>query len=141
MSFNFKKLKVIFIIGFCFTIILFKQYMLIPDPCKSSCKRINSEIDLINCLDACSANYLDLIPNKGISFQKLLFTLSITLILTFILIRFINNMIIHEDNKFFQKIQYLYSYFPNKSIFETLMSKYFFNANDKDYIKLSDHDE
>ena len=134
-------LKKIGILSFFIIIIGYKQYMKIPNPCQKSCKIIKNEYDLINCLDACSENYEDLIPVKGISFQRFFLYLTILLVSILLFIQFINYIFINDDKRLIEKINYLYSYVSNKTVLEKLIPKDSFNSNEKDYIKLNDHEE
>ena len=141
MPINIKTLKIIVILSFCFILIGYKQYMKLPNHCQKSCNKIKNEIDLINCLDACSGNSDDFIPVKGISFQKFFLLFSIILLSILLFISFINFMFINNDNRFISKINSLYSKFSKKTVFEKLIPKEIFNSNEKGYIRLNDHDE
>lgn len=138
---SIQKLKTIGILSFIFILIGYKQYMKIPNHCQNSCEIIQNENDLINCIDACSENYKDFIPVKGISFQNFFLLLSIILASLVLFTKFINSSFINDDRRFIEIINDLYSYVSNKGIFEKLIPKDSFNSNEKDYIKLSDHDE
>ena len=52
-------------------------------------KRINSELDVIKCLDACSINAEDY--REPVSYTKILLYFSIVVVFWIILLRFINN--------------------------------------------------
>ena len=78
------------LILFGLLIITFKYYLTRGDFCKESCTNINSELDIIKCLDACSINAEDY--REPISNTKIIIYASIIIIFWIFLIRFINNM-------------------------------------------------
>ena len=77
-------------------ILIFKYYLIRVDPCSDSCSNINSEIDLIKCLDACSINAEDY--REPISNTKIMLYSMIVILFFFFLYNFINNDDIGNNN-------------------------------------------
>ena len=77
--------------------------------CNQSCKKINTELDLINCLDNCAANADNKIPIYKI------FTLGMVVILGFILAtRYIDLIYLKKDKYYLKKIDDICSFFSDK---------------------------
>ena len=96
----------LFLILFGLLIIIFKYYLIRSDLCHETCSNINSELDIIKCLDSCSINSEDY--REPISYFKILLYSSIVLIFFTFIYRFIkknnggnNNIII----QLFQRIK------------------------------------
>ena len=87
-KFTLKNITLLMIFGVL--IIGFKYYITKGDFCKDSCTNINSELDIIKCLDACSINAEDY--REPISNTKIIIYASIIIIFWIFLIRFIINM-------------------------------------------------
>ena len=87
-KFTLKNITLLMIFGVL--IIGFKYYITKGDFCKESCTNINSELDIIKCLDACSINAEDY--REPISNTKIIIYVSIIIIFWIFLIRFIINM-------------------------------------------------
>ena len=87
-KFTLKNITLLMIFGVL--IIGFKYYITKGDFCKDSCTNINSELDIIKCLDACSINAEDY--REPISNTKIIIYVSILIIFFAFLIRFINNI-------------------------------------------------
>ena len=87
-KFTLKNITLLMIFGVL--IIGFKYYITKGDFCKESCTNINSELDIIKCLDACSINAEDY--REPISNTKIIIYVSILIIFFVFLIRFIINI-------------------------------------------------
>ena len=87
-KFTLKNITLLMIFGVL--IIGFKYYITKGDFCKDSCTNINSELDIIKCLDACSINAEDY--REPISNTKIIIYVSILVIFFVFLIRFIINI-------------------------------------------------
>ena len=87
-KFTLKNITLLMIFGVL--IIGFKYYITKGVFCKESCTNINSELDIIKCLDACSINAEDY--REPISNTKIIIYVSILIIFFVFLIRFINNI-------------------------------------------------
>ena len=87
-KFTLKNITLLMIFGVL--IIGFKYYITKGDFCKDSCTNINSELDIIKCLDACSINAEDY--REPISNTKIIIYVSILIIFFVFLIRFIINI-------------------------------------------------
>ena len=87
---------ILYMILFGLLIIIFKYYLIRVDPCRDSCSNINSEIDLIKCLDACSINAEDY--REPISNTKIMLYSMIVILFFFFLYNFINNDDIGNNN-------------------------------------------
>ena len=64
MSNYYKYIKPFIIVGLIFAVFGFRFYWSLGKlkNCNQSCKKINTELDLINCLDNCAANADNKIP-------------------------------------------------------------------------------
>ena len=111
-----KNILLLFLFGLL--IILFKYYLTRGDFCKDSCTNINSELDIIKCLDACSINAEDY--REPISYTKIIIYASIIIIFWFFLIRFIINInrgnidLNNLANRFIQWLKKLKNKLTNK---------------------------
>ena len=76
-------------------ILLFKFYKTKGNFCHDSCSSINSELDIIRCLDACAINGEDF--REPITPQKILSIFLIVVLLSFLLYLFINNFILRRN--------------------------------------------
>ena len=105
-------------------IILFKFYFIRGgNLCHETCSYINSELDVIRCLDACAINADDY--REPITFTKIISIIIIIVILSFILYQFINNFIIRGNGnniilEFIKKIKNLRNRLLNKYRYEKL---------------------
>ena len=99
--------NIFFLTLFGLLIVTFKYYFTKGNLCHETCSNINSELDVINCLDACAINGEDF--REPLSFNKIFMTIIILIVLSFLLHQFINNFIIRENgrNKILQLIQAL----------------------------------
>ena len=99
--------NIFFLTLFGLLIVIFKYYFTKGNICHETCSNINSELDVINCLDACAINGEDF--REPLSFNKIFMTIIILIVLSFLLHQFINNFIIRENgrNKILQLIQAL----------------------------------
>ena len=89
---NKKKLtfkNILFLIMLGLLIIIFKYFLIRGNICRDTCANINSELDVIKCLDACSINAEDYI--EPISRIKIVIYSSIVLLFFLFLYRYINN--------------------------------------------------
>ena len=87
------------LILFGLLIITFKYYLTRGDFCKESCTNINSELDIIKCLDACSINAEDY--REPVSNIKIVLYSSILVIFFIFLFRCINNCARRNTNNTF----------------------------------------
>ena len=78
-------------------ILIFKFYFIKGDFCHDTCSNINSELDIIRCLDACAINGEDF--REPISFKKIIIYTLIILTLSFFIYQFLNNFIIKREGK------------------------------------------
>ena len=112
----------IFFLGlFGLAILLFKYYFTRPDLCHASCSSINSELDVIRCLDACAVNSEDF--REPLSFKKIILFIIIIAVLACLLHQFINHFIIRRDGnnkilKLIQRIKELKDRLFNKKNYE-----------------------
>ena len=90
-KFTLKNITLLMIFGVL--IIGFKYYITKGDFCKESCTNINSELDIIKCLDACSINAEDY--REPISNTKIIIYVSILIIFFVFLIRFIISLFLY----------------------------------------------
>ena len=102
---------------FGISIILFKIYTTKGNLCHDTCSNINSELDVIRCLDACAVNGEDF--REPLTFKKILSCIIIVVLLSFILYQFINNFIIRRNGsskiiEFIEKIKQLLKEFKDK---------------------------
>ena len=101
MSNYYKYIKPFIIVGLIFAVFGFRFYWSLGKlkNCNQSCKKINTELDLINCLDNCAANADNKIPIYKI------FTLGMVVILGFILAtRYIDLIYLKKDKYYLKKI-------------------------------------
>ena len=84
---TFKNIIFLSIIGLL--ILYFKYFNIRGNLCHDTCSYINSELDVIKCLDACSINAEDY--REPVSYTKILLYFSIVVVFWIILLRFINN--------------------------------------------------
>ena len=122
---------------FGLSIIIFKIYFTKKDLCHESCSSINSELDVIRCLDACAVNAEDF--REPITFRKIISYIIVIVLLSFILNLFINNFIIRNDrnNKFQQLIERIRNFF--KEIKDRILKRE--KYNNFGYKKLDDEDK
>ena len=102
--------NIFFLCLFGLLIVLFKYYFTRGDFCHQSCININSELDVIRCLDACAINGEDF--REPITFNKIFSMIVILILLSSLLYLFINYFIIRRNgrnvrDKIIQFIQYL----------------------------------
>ena len=125
MSNYYKYIKPFIIVGLIFAVFGFRFYWSLGklNNCNQSCKKINPELDLINCLDNCAANADNKIPIYKI------FTLGMVVILGFILAtRYIDLIYLKKDKYYLKKIDDICSFFSDKKKID--------NEYDLDYVKL-----
>ena len=122
---NYQKyIKPFIIVGLIFAVFGFRFYWSLGklNNCNQSCKKINTELDLINCLDNCAANADNKIPIYKI------FTLGMVVILGFILAtRYIDLIYLKKDKYYLKKIDDICSFFSDKKKID--------NEYDLDYVK------
>ena len=124
MSNYYKYIKPFIIVGLIFAVFGFRFYWSLGklNNCNQSCKKINTELDLINCLDNCAANADNKIPIYKI------FTLGMVVILGFILAtRYIDLIYLKKDKYYLKKIDDICSFFSDKKKID--------NEYDLDYVK------
>ena len=102
--------NIFFLCFFGLLIVIFKYYFTRGDFCHQSCININSELDIIRCLDACAINGEDF--REPITFNKIFSMIVILILLSSLLYLFINYFIIRRNgrnvrDKIIQFIQYL----------------------------------
>ena len=90
---SFKNLLVLFILGAI--IISIKIYFMKEDRCHNICTNINSELDVIRCLDACALNGNDFI--EPITYKKIITIFLLVIVLSYLLYKFIIHFIIKKD--------------------------------------------
>ena len=102
--------NIFFLCLFGLLIVIFKYYFTRGDFCHQTCININSELDIIRCLDACAINGEDF--REPITFNKIFSMIVILILLSSLLYLFINYFIIRRNgrnvrDKIIQFIQYL----------------------------------
>ena len=122
---------------FGLSIIIFKVYFTKKDLCHESCANINSELDVIRCLDACAVNAEDF--REPITFTKIISYIIIIVLLSFILHLFINNFIVRNDgnSKIHQLIEKIRNFL--KEIKNRILKRE--KYNNFGYKKLDDEDK
>ena len=91
--------NILFLILLGLLIILFKFFLTRPNFCADTCSSINSELDVIKCLDACSINAEDY--RDPVSNIKIIIYSSIVIIFFVILFRYIINSERRNTNNIF----------------------------------------
>ena len=91
--------NILFLISLGLIIILFKYFLTRGNFCHDSCQNINSELDLIKCLDACSINAEDY--REPVSNIKIVLYSSILVIFFIFLFRCIINCARRNTNNTF----------------------------------------
>ena len=91
--------NILFLLSLGLLIILFKYFLTRGNFCHDSCQNINSELDLIKCLDACSINAEDY--REPVSNIKIVLYSSILVIFFIFLFRCINNSARRNTNNTF----------------------------------------
>ena len=91
--------NILFLISLGLIIILFKYFLTRGNFCHDTCQNINSELDLIKCLDACSINAEDY--REPVSNIKIVLYSSILVIFFIFLFRCINNCARRNTNNTF----------------------------------------
>ena len=104
--------NILLLASFGIIIIVFKYYLIRGDFCQETCANINSEIDIIKCLDACSINREDY--REPVSNFKIILYSSIVIIFWILLIRFINNYERGNNNHIIIKFMELMKKFKDK---------------------------
>ena len=98
--------NILFLISLGLIIILFKYFLTRGNFCHDSCQNINSELDLIKCLDACSINAEDY--REPVSNIKIVLYSSILVIFFIFLFRFINKSARrYTNNTFLRFLQWI----------------------------------
>ena len=95
--------NILFLLLIGLLIILFKFFLIRPNFCADNCSNINSELDVIKCLDACSINAEDY--REPVSFIKIIIYSLIVIIFFAIIWNYINNNERRNINNIF--IQFL----------------------------------
>ena len=113
--------NILFLSFFGLIIILLKYYYTRGNLCHDTCSSINSELDVIRCLDACAVNGEDF--REPLSFKKIISFIIIIILLSFLIYQFINNFIIRRDRsnkilQFIQRIKELKDRLINKNKYE-----------------------
>ena len=91
--------NILFLIMLGLLIISFKYFLTRGNFCRDTCSNINSELDIIKCLDACSINAEDYM--EPVSGTKLIIYSFIVIIFFVFLYRFINNNDRENSNNIF----------------------------------------
>ena len=91
--------NILFLISLGLLIILFKYFLTRGNFCHDTCQNINSELDVIKCLDACSINAEDY--REPVSNIKIVLYSSILVIFFIFLFRCINNCARRNTNNTF----------------------------------------
>ena len=120
--------NIFFLTLFGLLIVTFKYYFTKGNLCHDTCSNINSELDVIKCLDACAINGEDF--REPLSFNKILMIIIILIVLSFLLHQFINNFIIRDNGRnkilqFIQTLKNLKDKLLNKDKYEKLGYKKF----------------
>ena len=120
--------NIFFLTLFGLLIVIFKYYFTKGNLCHETCSNINSELDVIKCLDVCAINGEDF--REPLSFNKIFLFIIILIVLSVLLHQFINNFIIRNNgrNKILQLIQALKNLknkLLNKNKYENLGYKKF----------------
>ena len=84
---NFK--HILFLTSLGLLIVMLKYFLIRGNTCHDTCQNINSELDVIKCLDACSINAEDY--REPISYIKIVLYSSVIIIFFLFLFRYINN--------------------------------------------------
>jgi hypothetical protein len=80
--------NIVFLSIFGLLIIVLKYYFTRSDACRDNCININSELDVIRCLDACAINSEEFL--EPVSYTKIILYSFIFIIFVIVLLRFIN---------------------------------------------------
>ena len=91
--------NILFLIMLGLLIISFKYFLTRGNFCHDTCSNINSELDIIKCLDACSINAEDYM--EPVSGTKLIIYSFIVILFFAFLYRFINNNDRENSNNIF----------------------------------------
>ena len=95
--------KILFISLLGMSLIWLKFYLTKSDFCHDSCVSINSELDVMKCLDACAVNGNDF--KTPITFKKIFGYLILVVTLTLVLIKILDTIFINKNgNKYSKKI-------------------------------------
>ena len=94
---NFK--HILFLTSLGLLIVMLKYFLIRGNTCHDTCQNINSELDLIKCLDACSINAEDY--REPVSNIKIVLYSSILVIFFIFLFRCINNCARRNTNNTF----------------------------------------
>ena len=108
--------NIVFLSIFGLLIIVLKYYFTRSDACRDNCININSELDVIRCLDACAINSEEFL--EPVSYTKIILYSFIFIIFLIVLIRFIINFNSRKiNNKIIQFIRWI------KQIKENIFSR------------------
>ena len=80
--------NIVFLSIFGLLILVLKYYFTRSDACRDNCININSELDVIRCLDACAINSEEFL--EPVSYTKIILYSFIFIIFVIVLLRFIN---------------------------------------------------
>ena len=98
--------NIVFLSIFGLLIIVLKYYFTRSDACRDNCININSELDVIRCLDACAINSEEFL--EPVSYTKIILYSFIFIIFLIVLIRFIINFNSRKiNNKIIQFIRWI----------------------------------
>ena len=98
--------NIVFLSIFGLLIIVLKYYFTRSDGCRENCININSELDVIRCLDACAINSEEFL--EPVSYTKIILYSFIFIIFLFVLLRFIINYNSRNiNNKIIQFIRWI----------------------------------
>ena len=124
--------NILFLSIFGLILVLLKYNFTKGNLCHETCSNINSELDLIRCLDACAINGEDF--REPVAFKKVISYIIIIVLLAFLLYQFLHNFIIRRDrsNIFLQFIQRI------KEFKDSLINQYKYEKYG--YKKLDDSD-
>ena len=89
--------NIFFLSVFGLFILIFKYNMTKVDICHQTCSNINSELDIIRCLDVCAANGEEF--REPLSFNRVIFMLILVILLGYLFYQFINNFVIRRDGR------------------------------------------
>ena len=98
--------NIVFLSIFGLLIIVLKYYFTRSDACRDNCININSELDVIRCLDACAINSEEFL--EPVSYTKIILYSFIFIIFLIVLLRFIINYNSRNiNNKIIQFIRWI----------------------------------
>ncbi len=90
---------ILFLTSLGLLIVIFKYFLIRSNTCHDTCQNINSELDVIKCLDACSINAEDY--REPVSFIKIVLYSSVIIIFFIFIFRNINSSERRNSNNAF----------------------------------------